>query len=217
MMKQGVFITLEGIDFSGKSTQAHMLAARLIQTHHEPLLLREPGGTPLSEKVREILLNRDDLDITDRVELLLFLAARAQLVNEEILPSLESGTIVVCDRFYDSTYAYQGYARGLQLDTVIRMNTFATSGLVPDLTLLYDLPVEVAHQRGTRLSPERDRLEKEKIEFHQKVRDGYLSLAKNEPGRIKVIDAESGPEDVFNRTWELTSQCLKEHGIDPEA
>ncbi len=214
MKHQGVFITLEGIDFCGKSTQADMLVRHLTECGHEPLFLREPGGTALSEKVREILLNRGDVDVTDRAELLLFLAARAQLVDEVIMPAIESGRIVVCDRFYDSTYAYQGYARGLPLDAVAEMNSFATFGLVPDLTLLYDLAVEAAQRRGTVTVPAHDRLEKEKVEFHQKVREGYLELAKRDPGRIKVIDAEPDAAEVWNRTRELTRQSFSEHGIE---
>jgi dTMP kinase len=214
MKYQGVFITLEGIDFCGKSTQADMLVRHLKKCGHEPLFLREPGGTALSEKVREILLNRGDVDVTDRAELLLFLAARAQLVDEVIMPAIESGKIVVCDRFYDSTYAYQGFARGLSFDAIREMNTFATFGLVPNLTLLYDLAVEVAQRRGTVTVPAHDRLEKEKADFHQRVRDGYLELASHDPERIKVIDAEPDPAEVWKRTWELTWQSLSEHGIE---
>jgi dTMP kinase len=214
MKHQGVFITLEGIDFCGKSTQADMLVRHLKECGQEPLFLREPGGTALSEKVREILLNRGDVDVTDRAELLLFLAARTQLVDEVIMPAIESGRIVICDRFYDSTYAYQGYARGLPLDIVTDMNSFATYGLVPDLTLLYDLAVEVARRRGTATVPAHDRLEKETSDFHKRVREGYLELASRDPDRIRVIDAEPDPAEVWKRTWELTWQSLSEHGIE---
>lgn len=217
MNRKGVFITLEGIDFSGKSTQAEMLAARLTKAKREPLLLREPGGTPLSERIRNILLNRGEVKIAPRAELLLFLAARAQLVEDVISPQVESGRIIICDRFYDSTYAYQGFARGLHLDTVIRMNTFATSGLVPDLTLLYDLSVDAAQRRGSGMLPAHDRLEKEKTDFHNEVRKGYLALAENEPNRVKVVDADKTPEEVFENTWELVSRFLKEHKVDPQA
>lgn len=214
MVQKGFFITLEGIDFSGKSTQADMLAEYLCECGCDPLLVREPGGTSLSERVREILLNRGEIDIVDRAELMLFLAARAQLVDEIILPAIESGRIVVCDRFYDSTLAYQGYARGLPVQTVADMNSFATSRLTPDLTLLFDLSVEAAQSRGSGFIPSHDRLEQEKAEFHQRVRDGYLDLARQEPDRIKVIDADDTPGAVRERTLVTVKQTLMEHGID---
>ncbi len=217
MQRKGFFITLEGIDFSGKSTQAEMLAARLNHHGHKPVVLREPGGTDLSERVRKILLNRGDVNITGRAELLLFLAARAQLVDEVIGPAIQGGKIVLCDRFHDSTLAYQGFARGLPLDAILEMNSFATAGLIPDLTLLYDLAVEVAQQRGRGQVPTRDRLESERVDFHRRVRHGYLDLANRDPSRVKVIDADRTPEEVFQSTWKLTSKSLAEHGIDVES
>lgn len=214
MNQKSAFITLEGIDFSGKSTQADRLVAQLRKSGLDPLFLREPGGTTLSERVREILLNRGEIAIGAKSELLLFLAARAQLVDDLILPSLDSGRIVICDRFFDSTFAYQGFARELSVDRIREINSFATSGLVPDLTLLYDLTVESAQKRGASLSSQADRLENEKIDFHRKVRDGYLQLAHEEPERIKVIDASGNIDAVWNETWRLTRSFLKTRGID---
>ncbi|MFH1894241.1 MAG: dTMP kinase [Candidatus Zixiibacteriota bacterium] len=214
MNKKSAFITLEGIDFSGKSTQAERLVSRLHESGLDPLFLREPGGTVLSERVREILLNRGEIAIGAKSELLLFLAARAQLVDDLIIPSLESGRIVICDRFFDSTFAYQGFARGLPVEKIREINTFATSGLVPDLTLLFDLPVEVAQGRGAGLSSGGDRLENEVAEFHRRVRDGYLQLVRTEPMRIKVIDASGSLDVVWSKTWELTRSFLKTRGID---
>ena len=214
MKHEGVFITLEGVDYSGKSTQAEMLRARFGHHGLEPLLIREPGGTRVSEKVREILLSRGEIDITDRAELLLFLAARAQLVDEVIRPAVESGAIVICDRFFDSTLAYQGFARGLPLDAICEMNSFATAGLIPDLTLLYDLPIESAQRRGRGQSPARDRLEQENTDFHRRVRDGYVRLAAADPGRISIILADRTPDEVFQDTWNIATRVLAEHGID---
>lgn len=215
MKHQGVFITLEGIDFSGKSTQAERLVSRLEQEGYKPLFFREPGGTALSERVREILLNRGEIEIGARAELLLFLAARTQIVDEVILPALQSGRIVVCDRFSDSTFAYQGYARGLPLDTITELNAFTTSGLEPDLTLLYDLPVEIAQKRGNKVLSQHDRLENEDIDFHHRVREGYLELARNHPGRIVVVDAEGNPELVWRHTWNHVNKYLEMHLIEP--
>lgn len=214
MNKKSAFITLEGINFSGKSTQAERLLSRLHESGLDPLFLREPGGTVLSERVREILLNRGEITIGAKSELLLFLAARAQLVDDLIIPSLESGRIVICDRFFDSTFAYQGFARGLPVEKIREINTFATSGLVPDLTLLFDLPVEVAQGRGAGLSSGGDRLENEVAEFHRRVRDGYLQLVRTEPMRIKVIDASGSLDVVWSKTWELTRSFLKTRGIE---
>jgi len=214
MNQKSAFITLEGIDFSGKSTQAERLVSQLRKSGLDPLFLREPGGTLLSERVREILLNRGEIPIGAKSELLLFLAARAQLVDDLMIPALESDRIVICDRFFDSTFAYQGFARGLPVENIREINSFATSGLVPDLTLLFDLPVEVAQRRGAGLSSEGDRLENEKTGFHQRVRDGYLQLARTEPTRISVIDASGSLDAVWKKTWELTRSFLKTRGID---
>ncbi len=212
-MRKGALITLEGIDFSGKSTQANLLADRLGKHGVNARIIREPGGTDLSERVRNILLSRGEIEINDRAELFLFLAARAQLVDLELRPLLDSGTIIVCDRFFDSTIAYQGFARGMPVDIIKMMNSFATKGLDPDLTLLYDLPVDIARERARFSNSTPDRLEREGHGFQQKVRDGYLSLAAENPDRIKIIDATGDVENISSETWELTLDLLERQGI----
>ncbi len=212
-MRKGALITLEGIDYSGKSTQADILVKRLRDHGVDAILIREPGGTDLSERIRNILLSRGEIEINHRAELFLFLAARAQLVDSELRPTLDSGRVVICDRFFDSTIAYQGYARGIPVDLVRTMNSFATEDLDPDLTLLYDLPVDVARKRGHNSNNAPDRLEREEREFHQKVRDGYLALAAEHSDRIKVIDAAVDVDSISAETWELTLHLLERQGI----
>jgi dTMP kinase len=212
-VRKGALITLEGIDYSGKSTQADILVKRLRDHGVDAILIREPGGTDLSERIRNILLSRREIEINHRAELFLFLAARAQLVDSELRPTLDSGRVVICDRFFDSTIAYQGYARGIPVDLVRTMNSFATEDLDPDLTLLYDLPVDVARKRGHNSNNAPDRLEREEREFHQKVRDGYLALAAEHSDRIKVIDAAVDVDSISAETWELTLHLLERQGI----
>lgn len=206
MSQAGSFITLEGIDFSGKSTQAGYLVRWLAESGHDVEFIREPGGTEASERIRKILLSRDDISVCDRTELLLFLAARAQLVDEIITPKLDSGSIVVCDRFFDSTYAYQGYARGIDIEVIKQINDFATNGLSPDVTLVYDLPVEVAQRRGVNSAADHDRLEKEDVDFHNRVREGYLRLADEYKDRIVVINADNSLESIWERTREVVNE-----------
>lgn len=212
-MRKGALITLEGIDFSGKSTQGDILIKRLSDHGIDAVLIREPGGTDLSERVRSILLSRGDIEINHRAELFLFLAARAQLVDSELRPLLDTGTVIICDRFFDSTIAYQGYARGIPVDLIKMMNSFATSDLDPDLTLLYDLPVDVARERGRNSNKAPDRLEQEEREFHERVRDGYLALATEHSDRIKIIDATIDIDSISTMTWELTRHLLERQGI----
>ncbi len=206
MSQSGSFITLEGIDFSGKSTQAGYLVRWLAESGYEVDFIREPGGTEASERIRAILLSRDDIAVGDRTELLLFLAARAQLVDEIVVPKLESGSIVVCDRFFDSTFAYQGYARGIDIEVIKQINGFATNRLNPDLTLVYDLPVEVAQRRGSDTAADHDRLEKEDLGFHRRVREGYLRLADEYKDRIVVIRADDSLESIWEKTREVVSK-----------
>jgi dTMP kinase len=196
-----MFITFEGIDFSGKSTQANLLVERLKGSGRDVLLLREPGGTPVSEKIRAILLDKQHLDLNPRAELLLFSAARSQLVREVILPALKRRTVVVCDRFYDSTTAYQGYGRGIDLGDIRVMNTMATFGTVPEKTFLVDVGLnEVARRRkGSGLSA--DRMESEGRDFFERVRAGYLAIAAAEPARITVIDGSQTVEAIHAAIW----------------
>jgi dTMP kinase len=191
---RGLLITFEGGEASGKTTQSELLAIHLEAGGWKVLRLREPGGTLLGEEVRRLLLDRDD-GLTAEAELLLFLAARAELVRRVILPALVAGAVVICDRFSDSTYAYQGYGRGLALDTVRRLDAWATGGLKPDLTLLLDLPVELSRRR---LGDNNDVFEREDDAFHERVREGYFALASQEPRRWVVVDASLDAQTIAN-------------------
>ena len=201
--KRRYFITFEGIEGSGKSTVAGAVLERFLQAGLECISTREPGGTGISEKIREMLLDPANTSITARAELLLYVASRAQLVSEVIGPALKSGTSVLCDRFMDASVAYQGWARGLGEDVVSELNSFAVGGAVPDRTFLFDLEVDAGFERGPDRREEtglrsRDRLELEKRTFHEKVREGYLRIASREPDRVVVIDASRPLGDVID-------------------
>jgi dTMP kinase len=183
----GLFITLEGPEGSGKSTQAERLSASLTELGFTVYSTREPGGTTLGDELRQLLLRRDDLQITAWAEALLFSAARAQLVRDVIRPQLERVDVVICDRFSDSTLAYQGWGRGLDRELLARLQEAATQGLMPDLTLLLDLPAGEGLKRVTR--DKRDRLDRETVAFHSRVRSGYRALAEAQPGRWRRVDA----------------------------
>lgn len=195
-MDRGLFITFEGIDGCGKSTQIGLLTAYLEDIGRPCLLVREPGGTVIGEKIRSILLDKENYEMSPAAELLLFEAARAQIVEEKIRPAIEAGTTVICDRFYDSTYAYQGVARSLGEDLVVTLNDIATSGLAPDITFLLDLSVEDAYARRKGRGEADDRMELLGLEFQRSVRNGYLKAAETFD-RIKVIDAAGTPEEIF--------------------
>jgi dTMP kinase len=193
----GLFITLEGPEGSGKTTHARLLADWLAATGHDVLVTREPGGTRIGDVVRTLLLDPIYSGIRPETEFLLFSAARAQLVGDVIRPHLEKGGIVVCDRFADSSLAYQGYGRQLHRDILRAITVFATGGLAPDLTLCLDLPVaEGFRRKQNRGQDERDRLEQEQIAFHERVREGYLALAKAEPDRWMILDADRSATEV---------------------
>lgn len=194
---RGLFITLEGPEGSGKSTQIRHLASALRKAGYFVVQTREPGGTPVAEAIRNILLLSSSREsITPQTEALLILAARSQHVAYLIRPALERGAIVLCDRFSDSTLAYQGFARGLNLGRLQAANDAATGGLRPDLTLLLDLPVSVGLTRRRAAAGKQNRLDRESERFHQRVRGGFLTLAKKSPGRIKVIDANRPPQII---------------------
>jgi len=198
MTGRGVFITFEGGEGSGKSTQIRMLAHRLEAAGLAVRVLREPGGTPAGEAIRAILLDPQHEGLDSRAELLLYEAARAQLVADVIEPALEAGEVVLCDRFFDSTTAYQGYARGLPADEVARLNVVATGGLLPDRTLVFDIDPALGLTRATSASGA-DRLEGEEVGFHERVREGFRAIARDEPGRVRVLDARGGVEEVADR------------------
>ena len=182
---RGKFISFEGIDGCGKTTQIKFLEEYILKQGYNILVLREPGGTKVGEKVRDILLDKNNF-ISPVTEMLLYASSRAQLVEEKILPALEKGQIVILDRFVDSSYVYQGYARGLGIEKVKLVNEIATMGILPDVTIYIDItPEEAMKRRGKR---EADRLEKESWEFHKKVREGYIKLVKEFPKRFVFID-----------------------------
>lgn len=200
-----LFITFEGGEGSGKSTQARKLYRRLNQLAIPSLLTHEPGVTAIGKKVNRWLKWHRDLEISPLTELLLFNVSRAQLVTEVIEPALENGQIVICDRFADSSVAYQGYGRGIDIDVVKNTNDIATSGLKPVLTFLLDISVEGAFSRK---KDTRDRFEMEAAEFHRQVRIGYLELAKTDPERWCVIDGTLGKEEIAGIIWEKVRPLL---------
>ncbi|MBH0200486.1 MAG: dTMP kinase [Nitrospira sp.] len=192
----GVFITLEGGEGSGKTTQAVRLCQSLTQRGYNVLHTREPGGTLVAEQLRSILLERSIEPMASETETLIILAARRQHADQVIRPALAHGALVICDRFSDSTLAYQGYARGLDLKLLRTMNDWATGGLTPHLTVLFDLPVTAGLTRRRSEAVSQNRLDLETERFHIKVRAGFLALAKREPRRIKMIDARQSPDAI---------------------
>lgn len=208
----GTFITFEGVEGSGKTTQVERLADRLRRAGRTVVTTREPGGTPVSDRVRAVVLDRQNVEIHPHTEALLMCAARAQLVHEVIRPALARGDIVLCDRYSDSTFAYQGYGHEQDLATLDALNGFATGGLVPNLTILLALPAEVGLQRRFRAAknPEEptNRMDLFDTAFHQAVADGYHTLSEMEPQRWRVVDATLGVEDVNAAIWEIVTGVL---------
>ncbi|MCE2502514.1 MAG: dTMP kinase [Chlorobi bacterium] len=206
-----MFITFEGIDCSGKSTQAQLLANKLQEANHNIVELREPGNTRLSEHIRGILLNKEYSEINERTELLLFSASRAQLVAEVILPSLHKGKIVICDRFSDSTIAYQGYGRGLPLNDIVHINRIATQETEPDMTFYLDISPETALERTDgREGIVQDRMEEAGITFFKRVIRGYMRIANMNSGRYYVIDGGKSVDEIHSIIWRLVSERLSE-------
>ena len=208
---QGYFITFEGVEGSGKTTQVERLAGCLQESGHTVVTTREPGGTRISDRIRAVVLDHVNVEIHPHTEALLMCAARAQLVHEVIRPALDNGNVVICDRYSDSTFAYQGYGRGQDLATLRTLNHFAAGGLVPDLTLLLDLPAETGLQRrfrAARSGKPTNRLDLFDTAFHQYVAAGYQSLAQAEPDRWRVVDATRGVDDVAAAIWEITAAFL---------
>jgi len=195
------FISFEGIDFSGKTTQIQMLLNRLSYHQIKPVLVREPGGTTISEKIRDILLSTDYSEMNERTELFLYEAARAQLVHQKIIPLLEKGEYVIADRFYDSTTAYQGYGRGLDLKVVEVINLFATAGLQPYLTFFIDIAPDQAEERQQSNRHEKDRLEKGGLDFFTHIRRGFLEISKREPERFLVIQGDRPALEISEEIW----------------
>ncbi len=207
---RGIFVTFEGGEGAGKTTQIKLLANHLRSQGQDVLETRDPGGTTIGKEIRNLLLDRENTRMADRTELLLYQASRAQLVREVILPALEKGQIVLSDRFTDSTIAYQGYGRGLDVGVIRAMNDFTTQGVHPDLTFLLDLDPQVGLQRAGRGSPGKapDRIEAEILAFHHRVREGYRTLAREEPFRIVTVDAAQGMAEIADQVWEQFTASL---------
>ena len=204
-MKKGLFITFEGADGCGKTTQLNLLKKYLEQNGYEVVLTREPGGKGLGEKLREILLNYDG-EVSNRCESFLFLADRAQNIDIIVTPAIQQGKIVLCDRHTDSSVAYQGYGRGLDIDQINTLNNLATNNKKPDLTLVFDVDIETSMKR---VGNEKDRMESAGKDFFNRVRNGYLELAKQEPDRIKVINSTKSIEEVQQDVLQVIESYLK--------
>ncbi|MFQ5585284.1 MAG: dTMP kinase [Thermodesulfobacteriota bacterium] len=212
-MGEGVLITFEGVEGCGKSTQAVMLKESLEGEGRRVVMTREPGGTVLGERVRDILLRSGGMKIAPLTELLLYTACRAQIVEEVIRPALAAGSIVVCDRFADSTTAYQGYGRGLGLDPVLAINRQVVGESTPRLTFLLDCDPETGLGRAWKRIEEEggareDRFEREAVNFHRAVRDGYLEIARREPERVKVIDGDRGVDEIHQEIVGIVRKCI---------
>jgi dTMP kinase len=208
-----LFITFEGVEGSGKTTQIRRLKRYLVQRGIRCKVTREPGGCTISEKVRKILLNPDHSGMTPLSELFLYEAGRAQHVKEVIGPLLKKGVTVLCDRFSDSSIAYQGYGRKLDLGLVKSLNRLSSQGIKPDITFLLDCPSDTGLKRAVQRNrvqrkESEERFEREKIQFHHRVRRGYLSLAKKEPHRVKVIDTRQGEEKTFEKIRRIIDQLI---------
>lgn len=210
----GFFITFEGIEGTGKSTQMNLLSDYLKRKGREVISVREPGGTKAGEKIREVLLNSDSEGIDPWAELFLYEACRAELVKEVIEPALKAGRTVISDRFTDSTVAYQGYGRGLDIMAIEEINRRASRGIVPDLTILIDIAPEEGLKRAfgrieSAKGPRDDRFEKEEMSFHRKVREGYLKIARKEPGRVKVIDGSREISLIHKEICDIIEKVMR--------
>ncbi len=206
-MITGKLITFEGIDGSGKSTQIQLLEAEFEKLDISYKTFREPGGTKLSEKIRAILLDKENIELYSNAESLLFAAARAQLTAEQIKPALTKGEFVICDRFTDSTIAYQGYGRGLNINNLELMNTIATDGLIPDITFILDIDPQKATERLKTVNP--DRMEAAGIDFFKKIRQGYCQIREQNQSRCIVIDGEKPQKDVSKEIHHIIMERFK--------
>lgn len=198
-MKKGLFITFEGADGCGKTTQLMLLAKYLKSKGEDVIVTREPGARGLGEKIREILLNYDG-EVSSQAEAFLFLADRAQHIDVIVNPAVEKGKIVLCDRHTDSSVAYQGYGRGLDIERINMLNNIATGGRKPDLTIVFDIDIETSMAR---VGTQKDRMENSGMEFFNRVREGYLKISQQEPERVKVVDASKSIEDIHKNVVSL--------------
>ena len=210
-MKKGLFITTEGTDGSGKTTQIKLLEGYLKDKGFEVVVTREPGGTSIGEKIRSIILDPDDTEMSYITEMMLYASARAQLVGELIKPSLARGMVVICDRFIDSSYVYQGFGRNIDLEVIEKVNSIALDGIMPDVTLFFDIDPGIALARRIK-STGADRIEQEKMDFHRKVYEGYKKLVTKYPDRIKAVESNRSIEEIFldvkNIIDKILERCL---------
>jgi dTMP kinase len=202
-----MLITFEGLDYSGKSTQVQLLSDRLTMQDHHVLVLREPGGTEIGEKIRKLLLDKTNTGMTEASELFLFSASRSQLIQEVVHPALNGGMVVLCDRYYDSTTAYQGYGRGIALDVIQTINRYATGGLTPNLTFFLDIPIREIEKRIAAAKTNKDRMESSGIEFYERVREGYLQIAKNE-SRYIILNGMQPIDELHECIWQYVAGAL---------
>ncbi len=205
-----MFITFEGGEGAGKSTAIKRIVEKLTSEGYEIVLTREPGGTPIAEEIRNVILDKKNTAMDPRTEALLYAASRRQHLVEKVIPALKEGKLVLCDRFIDSSLAYQGGAREIGIDNVYNMNLFATEGMLPDLTILFDIkPEEGLARIAANSQREVNRLDVEKLAFHNKVRDSFHELAKRFPERFVIIDASKGPDEVFEESYRAIEDRLK--------
>jgi len=209
MNNQGYFFTFEGIDGCGKSTQLSRVAEALRARGTPCLVTREPGGPPISEKIREILISSENAQMRPETECLLYLAARAQHVQTIIKPAIDNGEIVLCDRFEQATFAYQGHGRGLDINFLRGVNKFATGGITPDVTFIFDIPVETSQARLSKIGKGKDRMESEGALFFERVRAGYLEAAAANPEKIKLLDGSKGIDELTKEVLDVIERkCL---------
>ena len=215
--QDGIFITFEGPDGAGKTTQAQMLKERLLGCGLEAVVTREPGGTAISEEIRKVLLNPQYAEMTVTCEVLLYSAARAQLVAEVIKPALETGRVIICDRFFDSSTVYQGYAGAENPEMIKMINMWATGGVIPDMTLLMNIEAEAGLERLGKKSENSpsfgDRMEQKALAFHRRVQEGFLKLARQEPGRFRLIDAAENVHVIHDTIWTFVWQMIQERSL----
>ena len=207
-----MFITLEGPEGSGKTTLCTRLELLLASKGHDVISIREPGGTLIGQKVRDVLLDQENIGMVPQAEFLLFSASRAQLVREVVKPNLDAGVVVLCDRFLDSSLAYQGYGHQLEVDVLREISGFVTAGLQPDLTFLLDVLPEEGLRRRKQDPDTWNRLDAYSIEFHSRVRSGFLSLAKNNPNRWEIIDASQSEDEIFSAASAVLLKVLEKRG-----
>lgn len=206
-----MFITVEGPEGSGKSSVCRRIYEKLLELGYDVILTREPGGTPISEAIRDVILNKENTSMDGRTEALLYAASRRQHLIEKVWPALKEGKIVLCDRYLDSSLAYQGGARGLGVDEILNINMFATEGTFPDLTLLFDIEPELGLARIARnQNREVNRLDLEKIDFHKSVRETFLSLSRRFSDRFEVVDASLTFDEVFENALQVVLKRLNE-------